>query len=136
MDTWLAVASKRDTRAYSTRPVPDEVERRILDAGRLAGGVERPREPQAAGRARSEDLARSAPSGAHARSGLVSTCEPGRGGPARGGNGLLRRKRYERPGAVGGTSVRAPAGARRRRRPPPRRRPRRLRPDSPARPPS
>jgi nitroreductase len=39
MDTWLAVASKRDTRGYSTRPVPDEVERRILDAGRLAGSA-------------------------------------------------------------------------------------------------
>lgn len=44
MDAWLAVASKRDTRAYSTRPVPEEVERRILDAGRLAGSA-RNRQP-------------------------------------------------------------------------------------------
>ena len=39
MDTWLAVASKRDTRGYSARPVPEEAERRILDAGRLAGSA-------------------------------------------------------------------------------------------------
>lgn len=37
MDTYLAVASKRDERRYAKRPVPDELERRILDAGRLAG---------------------------------------------------------------------------------------------------
>lgn len=37
MDTYLAVASKRDWRSYADRPVPPEVERRILGAGRLAG---------------------------------------------------------------------------------------------------
>jgi nitroreductase len=37
MDTWLAVASKRDWRSYADRPVPDDVQRRILDAGRLSG---------------------------------------------------------------------------------------------------
>ena len=37
MDTWLAVASKRDWRSYADRPVPDDVRDRILDAGRLAG---------------------------------------------------------------------------------------------------
>lgn len=37
MDTFLAIASKRDRRQYAERPVPPEVERRILDAGRLAG---------------------------------------------------------------------------------------------------
>ena len=40
MDTYLAVASKRDWRSYAPdRPVPPEVERRILDAGRVAGSA-------------------------------------------------------------------------------------------------
>jgi nitroreductase len=39
VDTYLAVASKRDWRSYADRPVPPEVERRILDAGRLAGSA-------------------------------------------------------------------------------------------------
>ena len=39
MDTWLAVASKRDWRSYADRPVPEDVQRRILDAGRLAGSA-------------------------------------------------------------------------------------------------
>ncbi len=37
MDTYLAVASKRDWRSYADRPVAEETQRRILDAGRLAG---------------------------------------------------------------------------------------------------
>ena len=37
MDTYLAIASKRDERRYADRPVPEDVERRILDAGRLSG---------------------------------------------------------------------------------------------------
>ncbi|HET7648494.1 MAG TPA: nitroreductase family protein [Gaiellaceae bacterium] len=37
MDTWLAIASRRDTRAYAETPIPAEVRRRILDAGRLSG---------------------------------------------------------------------------------------------------
>jgi nitroreductase len=37
VDTYLAVASKRDWRRFSDRPIPDEVVNRILDAGRLAG---------------------------------------------------------------------------------------------------
>jgi nitroreductase len=40
MDTWLAVASRREVRDYAERDVPDEVERRILDAGRLAGSAQ------------------------------------------------------------------------------------------------
>ena len=36
MDTWLAVASKRDVRRYADRPIPDDVVNRFLDAGRLA----------------------------------------------------------------------------------------------------
>jgi nitroreductase len=44
MDTYLAVASKRDERRYSDRPVPDDVRRRILDGGRLAGSA-RNRQP-------------------------------------------------------------------------------------------
>jgi len=39
MDTYLAIASKRDTRAYAERPVPEDVARRILDAGRVAGSA-------------------------------------------------------------------------------------------------
>ena len=37
MDAWLAIASKREVRAYADTPVPDEIVNRILDAGRLAG---------------------------------------------------------------------------------------------------
>jgi nitroreductase len=37
MDTYLAVASKRDWRSYADRAVPEDVQRRILDAGRLSG---------------------------------------------------------------------------------------------------
>jgi nitroreductase len=39
MDTYLAVASKRDERRYADRPVPDDLRRRILDGGRLAGSA-------------------------------------------------------------------------------------------------
>ena len=39
MDTYLAVASKRDERRYAERAVPPEVVERILDAGRLAGSA-------------------------------------------------------------------------------------------------
>ena len=37
MDTFLAIASKRDERAYADTPLPDDAVRRILDAGRLSG---------------------------------------------------------------------------------------------------
>jgi nitroreductase len=37
MDTFLAIASRREVRAYADRPIPDEVVMRILDAGRLSG---------------------------------------------------------------------------------------------------
>lgn len=37
MDAWLAIASRREVRAYADRPIPAEVEERVLDAGRLAG---------------------------------------------------------------------------------------------------
>jgi nitroreductase len=39
VDTFLAVASKRDWRSFSDRPLPDDVVNRILDAGRLAGSA-------------------------------------------------------------------------------------------------
>jgi len=39
MDTYLAVASKRDTRGYAGRAIPAEVVERILDAGRVAGSA-------------------------------------------------------------------------------------------------
>jgi nitroreductase len=37
VDPYLAIASKRDERAYADTPVPAEVRERILDAGRLSG---------------------------------------------------------------------------------------------------
>lgn len=37
MDVYLAIASKRDQREYSDRAIPEELVRRILDAGRLSG---------------------------------------------------------------------------------------------------
>ena len=37
VDSYLAIASKRDERAYADTPVPDDVGTRILDAGRLSG---------------------------------------------------------------------------------------------------
>ncbi|HEX6491079.1 MAG TPA: nitroreductase family protein [Gaiellaceae bacterium] len=39
MDTYQAVASKRDWRRYAERAIPDEVVGRVLDAGRLAGSA-------------------------------------------------------------------------------------------------
>jgi nitroreductase len=44
MDVLLAIASKRDVRDYSRAPVPPDAQRRILDAGRLAGSA-RNRQP-------------------------------------------------------------------------------------------
>ena len=37
MDAYKAIVTKRDTRAYTDRPIPDEVLQRILQAGRMAG---------------------------------------------------------------------------------------------------
>jgi nitroreductase len=37
VDTYLAIASRREVRSYSDRPVPEEVQRRILEAGRVSG---------------------------------------------------------------------------------------------------
>lgn len=37
MDAYLAIASRREVRSYSDRPVLEEVQRRILDAGRVSG---------------------------------------------------------------------------------------------------
>jgi nitroreductase len=39
VDTWLAIASRRETRDYADRPIPEEVVNTILDAGRLAGSA-------------------------------------------------------------------------------------------------
>jgi nitroreductase len=39
MDAYLALVSKRDERDYAERPIPDDVARRILEAGRLAGSA-------------------------------------------------------------------------------------------------
>jgi nitroreductase len=37
VETWLAIASKRDVRDYADAPIPHDVERRILDAARVSG---------------------------------------------------------------------------------------------------
>jgi nitroreductase len=37
MDTYLAIASRRETREYADRALPESVVHRILDAGRLSG---------------------------------------------------------------------------------------------------
>lgn len=37
MDVYLAIASKRDQREYADRAIPEDVQRRILDAGRVSG---------------------------------------------------------------------------------------------------
>ena len=37
MDTYLAIASKRDERRYADRAIPPEIVTRMLDAGRLSG---------------------------------------------------------------------------------------------------
>lgn len=37
MDTYLTIASRRETRDFSERPLPGEIVERILDAGRLSG---------------------------------------------------------------------------------------------------
>ena len=39
MDTYLAIASRRDERRYTSEPLHAEVVERILDAGRLAGSA-------------------------------------------------------------------------------------------------
>ena len=39
MDTFLAIVSRREVRTYADRPLPAHVERRILDAGRIAGSA-------------------------------------------------------------------------------------------------
>jgi nitroreductase len=39
VDTWLAIASRRETREYAPRDIPEDVIRTILDAGRLAGSA-------------------------------------------------------------------------------------------------
>jgi nitroreductase len=39
MDAYLAVVSKREVRDYLARPLEPEVERAILDAGRMAGSA-------------------------------------------------------------------------------------------------
>ncbi len=40
MDTYLAIVSKREVRRYAQQPLPDDSERRILEAGRLAGSAQ------------------------------------------------------------------------------------------------
>ena len=39
MDTYRAIVSRRDTRAYAAIPIPDDVLHRILQAGRMAGSA-------------------------------------------------------------------------------------------------
>ena len=44
MDTWLAIASRREVRDYAPTPLPDDVVHRILDAGRLTGSSQNKQE--------------------------------------------------------------------------------------------
>jgi nitroreductase len=39
VDSWLEIASRRETRDYAQRAIPENVVRTILDAGRLAGSA-------------------------------------------------------------------------------------------------
>jgi nitroreductase len=39
VDTYLAIASRREDRSYEDRPIPPDLERRILDAGRVTGSA-------------------------------------------------------------------------------------------------
>jgi nitroreductase len=39
VDTYLAIASRREVRDYAPTPIPDDVVTRILDAGRLSGSA-------------------------------------------------------------------------------------------------
>ena len=61
MDTLLAIASRRDERRTLPEPLPPELTRRVLDAGRLSGSS-RNAQPWTfvvpTGRARIEELAR------------------------------------------------------------------------------
>jgi nitroreductase len=40
MDAYLAIASRREVRDYADRPLPPDAERRILEAGRIAGSAQ------------------------------------------------------------------------------------------------
>jgi nitroreductase len=44
VETYTAIAAKRDERRYADRPLPAEVADRILDAGRLAGNSQNKQE--------------------------------------------------------------------------------------------
>jgi nitroreductase len=44
VDTWLAIASRREVRDYAPTPLPDDVVCRILDAGRLTGSSQNKQE--------------------------------------------------------------------------------------------
>ncbi len=39
MDAYRVIVTKRDTRAYAPRPIPEDAMRRILQAGRMAGSA-------------------------------------------------------------------------------------------------
>ena len=45
VDTYLAVASRREVREYDGRPLPEAAVRRILEAGRVAGSSKQPPGP-------------------------------------------------------------------------------------------
>lgn len=40
MDAYLAIVSKREVRRFEERPIPADVRRRILEAGRIAGSAQ------------------------------------------------------------------------------------------------
>jgi nitroreductase len=67
VDAYRAVVDKRDQRAFLPRPIPDEIVRRILQAGRMTGSSKN-REPNRFVLVQDRDrVARIAGLGAHAR---------------------------------------------------------------------
>jgi len=84
VDTFLAIASRRDERRYEAEPLAEDVVRRILDAGRLAGSAAN-RQPWTfvlpEGRERVEALARTvfAPDNVLAAGLVVAVVVSGRG---------------------------------------------------------
>ncbi len=68
LDAYKAIITKRDTRHYSSQPIPDEVVQRILQAGRMAGSSKNSQPVRfvvVREKARKEELARCGQYAAH-----------------------------------------------------------------------
>ena len=57
MDTYLAIASRRETRDYADTPIPEDIVHRILDAGRLSGSSQNTQKLGVRHRERQQSLA-------------------------------------------------------------------------------